>query len=81
MLLRLIFSSVLLLAPFEASAYQCRTYDKNCSTQQFRQELRPGNGHYQAEQRRYGIQTQPAPCGTRPQVGEGDSVPNNPACR
>lgn len=81
MILRLVLGLIVSLIPIEASAYQCPAYDRNCTTQQFRQGLRPGNGHYQAEQRRYGGKTQQAPCSTRPHVGEGDSVANNPACR
>lgn len=81
MLLRLLLGSLAVLVPIEASAYQCRAYDTNCITQQFRQDLRPGNGHYQAEKRRYGGTTKQESCGTRPQVGQGESVPNNPACR
>lgn len=81
MLLRFLLGSIVLLIPIEANADQCRGYDRNCTTQQLRQELRPGNGHYQAERKRYGLKTQQDSCGTRPHVGEGDSVPNNPACR
>ena len=73
-------AGLLLSAGTAESARRCAAGDYVCMQQQARQAARPGNSHYQAEQRRLNG-APPATCSTRPKLDNSGAVPNNPACR
>lgn len=80
-MLRIVLASVLLIFVADASAAtRCRP-GLDCVTTQTRNDLRPGNGHYQAEQRRYGLNTPKQKCGTRPLVSGKSVVLTDPVCQ
>ena len=79
-MLRILLPLALIMVVTDASAAtQCRLGDMQCLSE-MRSALRPGNGHYQAEQRRYGLQPQNKQCGTRPYSVGKNSMANDPAC-
>ncbi len=80
-MLRFFLALVLLVSVGEASAATRCSPGLDCVTTQTRNDMRPGNGHYQAERRRYGLDTQKKQdCGSKPLVSK-NMVLNEPACQ